>query len=570
MNATRLLSTVSITSVTRNIHIILSRQEQKVNSNLLTDTSTSFGLSYYIFHMLELPLQHSLFGYHCKSASVPEILFSTYSNIIESMVNPMTHQEFKKNIMEPLLETCYTANSNSATCDIPYNISNTKVVSHRGTDTMANEMAINSCMEHTSLQQRTIIDKQNYNTIRKWKRLGKGKLQIDGDDAFVFRILSFNILAQNLLEAHPYLYMQHDREALSWDIRKPLLLQEILEAQADVICLQEMQEKYLNEFLKPFKELGYKYLYKKRTNDKEDGLLLLYHSDQFNLVDYMKVEFYQPGIELLNRDNVGIVAKLSFRDSPNTQIVVATTHLLFNPRRNDIRLAQTQLLLTEIEKIAFIENTALGPKYLPIIFSGDFNLKPYTGVYKFITEGSFEYYGKGKNLEPTEFRALSYLLIPPLLHITDNCQYFHLLIKRLKENITGDAEKKDTKYADKQDTSYGVAVFKQTEFDTKKIEPQLIEITQNNYVKFSSGRLTHPFNLHSVYKHTNKHGKKEVTTNQGEWITVDYIFYSDLEPIDIYTLPTVEKCKDLPTIPNFAVGSDHLCLGASFKILKKK
>ncbi|XP_035723210.1 protein angel-like isoform X3 [Vespa mandarinia] len=523
-----------------------------------------------IFHMLELPLQHSLFGYHCKSASVPEILFSTYSNIIESMVNPMTHQEFKKNIMEPLLETCYTANSNSATCDIPYNISNTKVVSHRGTDTMANEMAINSCMEHTSLQQRTIIDKQNYNTIRKWKRLGKGKLQIDGDDAFVFRILSFNILAQNLLEAHPYLYMQHDREALSWDIRKPLLLQEILEAQADVICLQEMQEKYLNEFLKPFKELGYKYLYKKRTNDKEDGLLLLYHSDQFNLVDYMKVEFYQPGIELLNRDNVGIVAKLSFRDSPNTQIVVATTHLLFNPRRNDIRLAQTQLLLTEIEKIAFIENTALGPKYLPIIFSGDFNLKPYTGVYKFITEGSFEYYGKGKNLEPTEFRALSYLLIPPLLHITDNCQYFHLLIKRLKENITGDAEKKDTKYADKQDTSYGVAVFKQTEFDTKKIEPQLIEITQNNYVKFSSGRLTHPFNLHSVYKHTNKHGKKEVTTNQGEWITVDYIFYSDLEPIDIYTLPTVEKCKDLPTIPNFAVGSDHLCLGASFKILKKK
>lgn len=61
-----------------------------------------------------------------------------------------------------------------------------------------------------------------------------GKLQTDGDDAFVFRILSFNILAQNLLEAHPYLYMQHNREALSWDIRKPLLLQEILQAQADV------------------------------------------------------------------------------------------------------------------------------------------------------------------------------------------------------------------------------------------------------------------------------------------------------------------------------------------------
>lgn len=87
----------------------------------------------------------------------------------------MTHQEFKKNIMEPLLDTCYDTNTNSTTCDIPYNISNTNVVSHTGTDTMANEMAVNSCMEHRTLQQRTIIDKQNYNAIRKWKRLGKGK-----------------------------------------------------------------------------------------------------------------------------------------------------------------------------------------------------------------------------------------------------------------------------------------------------------------------------------------------------------------------------------------------------------
>ncbi|KAK2586648.1 hypothetical protein KPH14_011693 [Odynerus spinipes] len=524
-----------------------------------------------IFHMPELPLQHSLFGYHRKSASISEALFSTYLNLIESMVNPMTHQELNKNIMEPYLDTCYAANSSPSPCNIPYDVSNTNAVNHQtNTDTMVNEMALNSCMEHTmTVQQKTIIDKQNYNAMRKWKKYGKGKLQTDADDAFVFRLLSFNILAQNLLEAHPYLYLQHDRRALPWEVRRPLLIQEILRAQADVICLQEMQEEHLSEFLKPFQELNYKYLYKKRTNDKEDGLLLLYRSDQFNLIDYAKVELYQPGVKLLNRDNVGIVAKLSFCDSPNTQIVIATTHLLFNPRRNDVRLAQTQLLLTEIERIAFIENTELGPKYLPIILSGDFNLEPHTGVYKFITEGSFEYYSKGKNLEPAKYRCLSNLLIPPRLRITDNCQYLHLLLKRLKENITEVTKKKDTK-SNTQDTLHDEAVPKQVEIDINKTEPQLVEITQGHYVRFSSGTLTHPFKLRSIYKHVNKRGEKEATTNQDEWITVDYIFYSGVEPVDKYTLPTIEQCKTLPTIPNFAVGSDHLCLGASFKILKKK
>lgn len=549
MNATRLLTTVSITSVIRNIHIILSHQEQK------------------IFHMPELPLQHSLFGYHRKSASIPEALFSEHQNLIESMVNPMTHQEFDKNIMEPFLDTCYSTNSNPSSCDIPYNISQTNLNHETNTDTMMNEMGLNSCMEHKmTLQQKTIIDKQNYNAMRKWKRFGKEKLQADTDDTFVFRLLSFNILAQNLLEAHSYLYRQHDRRALPWEVRKPLLLQEILGTQADVICLQEVQEDHLTEFLKPFKELRYKYLYKKRTNDKTDGLLLLYRSDKFNLVDYAKVELYQPDIERLNRDNVGIVAKLSLCNSPNTQIVITTTHLLFNPKRNDVRLAQTQLLLAEIERMSFIENTPSGPKYLPIIFCGDFNLEPHTGVYKFLTTGSFKYYGKGRNLEYDKYRGLSNSLIPPRLYITDNCQYFHLLIKRIRESAIEEAKKKDPK----QDTLRDSDIFKETKLDINKREPQHLEIAQDHHVTFSSGTLTHPFKLRSIYKHVNKHGDKEATTNQGEWITVDYIFYSDVEPVEKYTLPTIEKCTSLPTIPNFAVGSDHLCLGTSFKILKKK
>lgn len=48
------------------------------------------------------------------------------------------------------------------------------------------------------------------------------------------KLISFNILAQDLLELHPYLYKNHDRQALNWEKRKPLIIQEIMESKAQV------------------------------------------------------------------------------------------------------------------------------------------------------------------------------------------------------------------------------------------------------------------------------------------------------------------------------------------------
>lgn len=99
---------------------------------------------------------------------------------------------------------------------------------------------------------------------------------------------------------------------------------------------------------------------------------------------------------------------------------------------------------------------------------------------------------------------------------------------------------------------------------------QIIEIVQGHSVKFSSGVLTHPFDMHSVYTHIGVKGDMEATTHQDEWITVDYIFYSNIRPIEKYVLPTVTQCTMLPTIPNTIVGSDHLSIGATFQLPRKK
>ncbi|CAG5097933.1 Similar to ANGEL1: Protein angel homolog 1 (Homo sapiens) [Cotesia congregata] len=391
---------------------------------------------------------------------------------------------------------------------------------------------------------------KRYKELRPWKFVSLESESINSETEFSFKILSFNILAQNLLESHNYLYENHHKVALKWD----------------VICIQEMQMEHLEEFLVPFLEQGFDFLYKKRTNDTRDGLLLLYQPSLFKLEDYVYVEYHQTSEDILNRDNVGIVVKFSLTESPDSCVVISTTHLLYNPKRNDVRLAQTQILFAEVDRIAFIRNTVNGPEYHPIIVCGDFNLQPFTGVYKFITEGSFNYIGKGRSLNENGFRRLSNSLIPSSLLITDNCQHFNVLTKRLR----GYGDEKIMLYRN-EDPNRRVRDCNDctNEVDLESLDYQKVKVVDGQFAHFSSGALQHSLKLNSVYKHRNQRGEMEATTNQGEWITVDYIFYNDVELTSQYLLPTVRDCESLPNIPNFVVGSDHLCLGATFKLKKK-
>jgi protein angel len=106
------------------------------------------------------------------------------------------------------------------------------------------------------------------------------------------------------------------------------------------------------------------------------------------VADY-NVEFEQPGIEILNRENVAIIAKLALKANPSLQFLVATTHLLYNPRRQDIRLAQVQVLLAELDRHASTIESDGKKTYIPAILTGDFNLQPYAAPFNLITNGNF-------------------------------------------------------------------------------------------------------------------------------------------------------------------------------------
>ena len=62
------------------------------------------------------------------------------------------------------------------------------------------------------------------------------------------------------------------------------------------------------------------------------------------------VEFKQPGIRVLDRDNVGIVLKLRVRDGPGNYLVVATTHIPVSYTHLDVYKRQVPEALNGISE----------------------------------------------------------------------------------------------------------------------------------------------------------------------------------------------------------------------------
>jgi protein angel len=142
---------------------------------------------------------------------------------------------------------------------------------------------------------------------------------------------------------------------------------------------------------------------------------------KFNYFDSTSVEYYQPGVDVLNRDNVALLVRLSPKGSLK-KFVVATTHLLYNPKREDVRLAQSVLLVSELERFCTEVHPATHGSHRcpvvirhPCIVTGDFNLQPNSPVYGFLAEGSIKY----DHMFP---RRPHRALLPPKMGITNTCQ----------------------------------------------------------------------------------------------------------------------------------------------------
>ncbi|XP_064302292.1 protein angel homolog 2 isoform X2 [Phalacrocorax carbo] len=345
---------------------------------------------------------------------------------------------------------------------------------------------------------------QHSKTMKIFENRETDQSSRESEAKFDFTVMSYNILSQNLLEDNSHLYKHCRQRLLIWTYRFPNILQEIKQLDADVLCLQEVQEDhYRTEIKSSLESLGYHCEYKMRTGRKPDGCAICFKTSKFSLISSNPVEFFRHDIPLLDRDNVGLVLLLQprFHCKTNAAICIANTHLLYNPRRGDIKLTQLAMLLAEIASVAPQKDGT----FCPIIICGDFNSVPGSPLYRFIKEGKLNYEGLaiGKVSGQEQFargqRILSIPIWPKKLGISQNCVYE--IKQQQKEENAG--EKLE---AAKPDNTEEIVIASE---------------------KLSS-KLQHHFKLSSVYSHYfPETGIPEVTTcHSRSAVTVDYIFYS--------------------------------------------
>lgn len=162
-------------------------------------------------------------------------------------------------------------------------------------------------IKSSSSAKKTKADKRNSSGMedgRCWEVTSCDNPQIG--EGVEMTVMSYNILAQHLLNIHPSLYDRHVRQHLDWDHRLALIVRHIESIQPAVLCLQEVQACHLAELSKRLARMGLdQHIYKKRTNEEyKDGCAIFYKSNCLYLVDFHRVEFFQPKVTVRLRDKM--------------------------------------------------------------------------------------------------------------------------------------------------------------------------------------------------------------------------------------------------------------------------
>ncbi|TKY44705.1 Carbon catabolite repressor protein 4-like 5 [Spatholobus suberectus] len=207
-------------------------------------------------------------------------------------------------------------------------------------------------------------------------------------------VVSYNILGVENASKHLDLYSNIPHRFLEWDRRKRLILEEINNYNASILCFQEVD--HFNDLDDLFQSSGFKGVYKARTGEAQDGCAVFWKDKLFNLLHQEDIEFQTFGM----RNNVAQLCVLEANHdkkesatrnlttmAPSTgkrRFVVGNIHVLFNPNRGDIKLGQVRLLLDKAYKLSQEWGN------IPVIIAGDLNSVPQSAIYKFLSSSKLD------------------------------------------------------------------------------------------------------------------------------------------------------------------------------------
>uniref|UniRef100_A0A8C7XSL5 Nocturnin n=2 Tax=Oryzias sinensis TaxID=183150 RepID=A0A8C7XSL5_9TELE len=199
------------------------------------------------------------------------------------------------------------------------------------------------------------------------------------------RIMQWNILAQALGEGKDG-FVRCPLDALNWNERKYLILEEILTHRPDVLCLQEV-DHYYDTFQPILARLGYQGSFLPKPwspcldvepNNGPDGCALFYRRSRFmpKATAHLRLSAL-----MLPTNQVAIVQTLCCRVT-GRWLCVAVTHLKARSGWERLRSAQGADLLQSLCSITSRGGNRAPSGTTPLVVCGDFNAEPSEDVYK--------------------------------------------------------------------------------------------------------------------------------------------------------------------------------------------
>lgn len=205
----------------------------------------------------------------------------------------------------------------------------------------------------------------------------------------MLRVCSYNLLAQSLLRANATLYTSCPADAVHGPSRLQRLGNLLSHLNADVLALQEVEQPTFEWLSAKLAAQGMQGVYKRRTGDQLDGVALFVRATRLDVLAVEEVEFREladhgvdcvqpaPGEdtafglrlqEMARKDNVALLL-LANDTATGRKLVLGCTHILWNPKRGLVKLAQIRELTSRAHALCMAHGAA------PIL-CGDFNCTP--------------------------------------------------------------------------------------------------------------------------------------------------------------------------------------------------
>ncbi|KAL6619310.1 hypothetical protein ACP70R_034449 [Stipagrostis hirtigluma subsp. patula] len=364
-----------------------------------------------------------------------------------------------------------------------------------------------------------------------------------GAAGYKFRLVSYNILAQVYVKSA--IFPHSPSACLKWKSRSKAVLTELKSFDADLMCIQELDE-YDTFYKKNMENSGYSSIYIQRSGDKRDGCGIFYKPKSAELVQKESIHYndlvekYAPTDHVdnvssnnsspeeetnaktdnnkrgdlndprvrLKRDCVGLLAAFKLNDPCDHILIVANTHIYWDPELIDVKLAQAKYLLSRVSQFEKLVSNKFNCKP-SVIIAGDFNSTP--GDKLLVVGGP-------KAISPVLMMLFMLLLRAPIGE-----RDFDFMINVYNYLVSANLESTDEA----------------------------------------------PINLRSLYAANG--GEPEFTNyTPGFTGTLDYIFLSDgssIKPTSLLRLPRGDAADVQGGLPNFQHPSDHLPIGADFLVV---